>query len=59
MLDIYTDMDWALFQMMQHCLMEMTIIGLQRAKFKDTLKIKVKKLHGRLVHFPKFNFSNS
>lgn len=44
MLDICTYMDWVLFQMMQHCLMEMTIISLQRAKFKDTLKIKVKKI---------------
>ncbi len=31
--------------------MEMKIINLQRAEFKDTLKIKVKKLCSRLVHF--------
>ncbi len=36
---------------MPHHLMEMKIINLHRAEFKDTLKIKVNKLCRRLVHF--------
>ncbi len=39
MLDIYTEMDWVM------CLER------QRAEFKNTPKIKVKKLWSRLVHF--------
>ncbi len=35
---------------MPHCLMEMKLINLQRAEFKDTPKIKVKKWCSRLVH---------
>lgn len=31
-------------------LMEMKIIKLQRAEFKNTPKIKVKNCHGRLIH---------
>ncbi len=36
---------------MPHRLMEIKIINPQRAEFKDTPKIKVKKLCSRLVHF--------
>lgn len=35
---------------MAYCVMDMEVINLQRAKFNDTLKVKVKKLF-----LPKFN----
>ncbi len=36
---------------MPHRLMQMKMINLQRAEFKDTPEIKVKQLCSRLVHF--------
>ncbi len=44
---------------MPHRLMQMKMINLQRAEFKDTPEIKVKQLCSRLVHYLKFHCSNS
>lgn len=62
MLDIYTGVDWVMClgtKRMPHRLMEMKIINLQRAEFKDYLKIKLKQRCSTLFHFEKFHYSNS
>lgn len=59
MLDFLADiMNWvcSVNQWMPLRLMEIKIVNLQGAEFKDTPKIKVKKYFGRLVNFAEILF---